>query len=518
MSRLPPRTTLSILLSAAAMLLLLGSIIARREAHLPLDRDRKPTRRFADDLQHELHRLERLYDTRLTRIARSVPLNDRQAVWAACDEVVGLRQCSLIHPRADATLDWHLPIESPRDVPWPAPAFFTVPGGIPRPTVTLAEADLQQAPDDSGWIDEPGKPLLFWFRRSPSEFIVLLIDGDAVAAAFGTWLQDWLPANFAPLRAAGGPDWLFDPSGIVASRTEASALSRPDLILPVRTRFGEWQLASADRYRTEVSYHLPTLATSAAVAVVIAVVGLLAYYQQRAALRAAEDRVSFVNAVSHELRAPLTNILLNSELARESLGTDDGEADRRIGLVREEAGRLSRLIENVLTFAGRRPAAPATQVCAPSSLVRSAVAQFLPSFTRRGISVEYASQFDEPLLLDTDAIAQVVSNLLSNVEKYADGAPVRIDVAYTTGKLEIVVADRGPGIAPADAERIFQPFERIDTRVNTGTSGTGLGLAISRDLARRMGGELRLLPAEHGAAFLLSVPAPLATPPQALAS
>ena len=60
----------------------------------------------------------------------------------------------------------------------------------------------------------------------------------------------------------------------------------------------------------------------------------------------------------------------------------------------------------------------------------------------------------------------------------------------------------------AAAERIFRPFERLDSRVNEGASGTGLGLAIARDLASGMGGSLLLVPSERGASFELRVPAP----------
>jgi signal transduction histidine kinase len=74
------------------------------------------------------------------------------------------------------------------------------------------------------------------------------------------------------------------------------------------------------------------------------------------------------------------------------------------------------------------------------------------------------------------------------------------------------VSDQGPGIPPEAAERIFRPFERLDSRINEGASGTGLGLAIARDLAITMGGTLRLLPSASGACFELRVPAPPAAP------
>jgi signal transduction histidine kinase len=98
------------------------------------------------------------------------------------------------------------------------------------------------------------------------------------------------------------------------------------------------------------------------------------------------------------------------------------------------------------------------------------------------------------------------------VEKYVPGGVVEIAGVIDADTLAIVVRDQGPGIPPDAAERIFRPFERLDSRVNEGTSGTGLGLAIARDLAAAMGGTLRLVPSKRGASFELRVPAPPAAP------
>ncbi len=114
-----------------------------------------------------------------------------------------------------------------------------------------------------------------------------------------------------------------------------------------------------------------------------------------------------------------------------------------------------------------------------------------------------------------DALAQILGNLLSNVEKYVPGGAVEIASTLAGGALTVMITDEGPGIPSAAAERIFRPFERLDSRVNEGASGTGLGLAIARDLAASMGGSLRLVPSKRGAAFELRVPAP---PAQTIAS
>src|SRR5207249_4831827 len=118
----------------------------------------------------------------------------------------------------------------------------------------------------------------------------------------------------------------------------------------------------------------------------------------------------------------------------------------------------------------------------------------------------------QPCLLDADAFAQILANLLSNVEKYVPGGAVEMSGMLDDGALTVTVADQGPGIPAEAAERIFRPFERLDSRIHEGASGTGLGLAIARDLAATMGGTLRLLPATRGACFELRVPAPPATP------
>jgi signal transduction histidine kinase len=265
----------------------------------------------------------------------------------------------------------------------------------------------------------------------------------------------------------------------------------------------------------QVRYNTTTLATTAVLAVIVALLGVLLYSQQRRAAALAVQRVSFVNRVSHELRTPLTNILLNLDLAAESLDAAPRDAERRLALVQEEARRLGRLIDNVLTFSRHEQGKLRAEVkaCVPASVIAAVVEQFAPSFARRGFEVRCLGNATDPCLLDVDAFAQILGNLLSNVEKYVPGGLVEIGGSYTHGVLYVVVGDQGPGIPAEAAERIFRPFERLENRITEGASGTGLGLAIARDLAAAMGGTLQLLPsAHHGALFQLRVPAPPASP------
>jgi signal transduction histidine kinase len=257
-----------------------------------------------------------------------------------------------------------------------------------------------------------------------------------------------------------------------------------------------------------------TLVASGALAVFVAALGVLIFGQQTRAAALAAQRVSFVNRVSHELRTPLTNILLNIDLATDTLDDAPREATRRLDLVQEEARRLGRLIDNVLTFSrheqGKLRVEP--RACIPASVIAAVVEQFAPSLARRALEVRCTGDVANPCLLDADAFAQILANLVSNVEKYVPGGVVEIGGELREETLTVTVTDQGPGIPAEAAERIFLPFERLDSRINEGASGTGLGLAIARDLAVAMGGTLRLAPSTRGACFELRIPAPPATP------
>jgi signal transduction histidine kinase len=104
---------------------------------------------------------------------------------------------------------------------------------------------------------------------------------------------------------------------------------------------------------------------------------------------------------------------------------------------------------------------------------------------------------------DARAVTQILVNLIGNAVRHSPpGGTVRIIAGKGSGA-EISIADQGPGVAPQDRERIFEPFEQAAPKVG----GAGLGLAISRRLARSMGGDILLDPAPgQGARFTLRLP------------
>jgi signal transduction histidine kinase len=251
-------------------------------------------------------------------------------------------------------------------------------------------------------------------------------------------------------------------------------------------------------------------------ALVLALVGLAAYFYRESTreMREAAARVSFVNQVSHELKTPLTNIRMYAELLERNVAEGDERSTRHLDIIVSESQRLSRLIGNVLTFArgqkdklGLHPVPGSIDRC-----IAFVLDHFHASLEARGVTTTFNAAAGAVVQFDRDALEQILGNLFSNVEKYAaSGASMQIDSRQQGSTTTITVTDRGPGIPKGQEERIFAPFQRLSNKLSDGVTGTGIGLTIARDLARRHGGDLRVVQMDGGACFeleLLTPPAP----------
>jgi|GEM_PF-826612 len=239
--------------------------------------------------------------------------------------------------------------------------------------------------------------------------------------------------------------------------------------------------------------------------VLMALVGLVVFrfhreYTQKA--RLAEQQVSFVSQVSHELKTPLTNIRLYAELLKEDLGGEEGEGLRYAEVIAEESQRLSRLIQNILMFS-RRPEVN-MQPLNLHALILQVVDTFMPSFQAKGMSMVVEVPERISIRSDIDRLTQIISNFLSNAEKYAAaGKRVELKVERQPEYVDISVRDFGAGIPEKEVRMIFQPFYRIKSTVTEGVSGTGIGLTIARQLAESLGGEIRVQHPVPGVQFVL---------------
>jgi signal transduction histidine kinase len=216
-----------------------------------------------------------------------------------------------------------------------------------------------------------------------------------------------------------------------------------------------------------------------------------------------EAKDDFLRGVSHNLQTPLASIRgYAAQLSAEG-------ADRRLGIITEQADRLSRMVRQLLAVSRIESGAlrPRQEVFAPAPRVRrtwEALGASEVPFTLEDRSAGWL------MVGDPDQLDQVLWALLDNAVGYGGRTPVRATVTTDPGeaRLLITVEDDGPGIGDDDRERLFRRFARGADRP-TG-EGSGLGLYVSRELCRAMGGDLELEPAGSvatGAAFTISLPA-----------
>lgn len=244
------------------------------------------------------------------------------------------------------------------------------------------------------------------------------------------------------------------------------------------------------------------------IALLLAAVGLLAWSFWREytrSARQARQQVDFVSQVSHELKTPLTNITLYAELLREGLDDDQAHEQRYLDVITQEGQRLSRLIQNILTFT-RAPKMHFQQV-EISALIAEIAHVFTPALQAKGMEIHLFCPETITVCSDRDIITQIVSNFLSNAEKYASqGKRVDIHVRNIAGHVEIAVRDYGPGITEKEMKMIFRPFYRVKSSITEGVSGTGIGLTIAFQLAQSLRAKIQVTAEKPGVCFTLIIP------------
>jgi signal transduction histidine kinase len=213
---------------------------------------------------------------------------------------------------------------------------------------------------------------------------------------------------------------------------------------------------------------------------------------------------NFLMSVSHELRTPLTAIRGHVEALREGVVTDEEARLASMTVIAAEAERLERLVGDVLDLAklGAHRFTVLREEVEMERLIDRAYAAFTEEARRRGIDYRRTVEANPVIVSDGDRVLQIITNLLSNAFRWTpDGGDIELELTATDGRVYIAVDDTGPGIPPAERERIFRPFWSHDG------GGTGLGLAIAHELAAALGGRITLetSPGE-GSRFELALP------------
>jgi signal transduction histidine kinase len=233
----------------------------------------------------------------------------------------------------------------------------------------------------------------------------------------------------------------------------------------------------------------------------------------------ARQRAEFAANVSHELRSPITQIRLKGEALLLGLAEEGEDTVRHYEAIVREAERLSRLVDDVLDFAAIERGVKRYHVRPEDvgAVVAAAVESSRAELTRLGMTVELEVEPQLPrLLLDRDALGQVVTNLLSNAGKYApDGKWVGVSARRVEGSVVVAVTDRGIGIAANELPKVFDDFFRsTDPRVRR-TKGTGIGLAIVRYIVEAHGGTITVeSELGKGSRFVVQLPVPPSDQPE----
>jgi signal transduction histidine kinase len=234
-----------------------------------------------------------------------------------------------------------------------------------------------------------------------------------------------------------------------------------------------------------------------------------AYAAQRAeALRAAADtareeaetanrsKASFLMTMSHEFRTPLGIVLGYVDLLIDEIAGPVNEAQRKqLQRIGTASRHLLRLIEEILTIsqvnAGRGELR--LEEVDLSALLRDAAALLAPMAECKGLALPLVLP-DEPIVFPTDPgkFRQIVFNLTANAVKFTSTGEVRISLSEDDQGVVLRVSDTGPGIRPEDAKHLFESFWQARESAARDTRGTGLGLAITRQLARLLGGDVRV--------------------------
>lgn len=226
-------------------------------------------------------------------------------------------------------------------------------------------------------------------------------------------------------------------------------------------------------------------------------------------------RADFVANASHELRTPLTSVIGFIDTLQGPASKDETAREKFLGLMRSQAERMARLIEDLLSLSRielhqhMRPTGTANL-----SLVVGEVVELAAQLAKQaGVVIEFESRISDPVVTgDRNELTQVFENLISNAIKYGGGGGrvvVNVDKSDRVGTDIVVrVEDFGAGIAADNVPRLTERFYRIDADSSRKNKGTGLGLAIVKHIVNRHRGELSI-ESELGKGTTVSVYLPL---------
>lgn len=415
-------------------------------------------------------------------------------------------------------------------VPWEKPAADAVVAAASSPAYASPRREFARLADSSfakvsaaapAAPARAGASWIPWYADNQLHVMGWVKD-DADGTRYGVELEmAAVLSRLAPVFAGsseGGTYALLDGEGRVMFQSGAAGVSSgvvPVATAPIGALLPHWEVgaygaagAGAGAGRAFV------LVTGLQVALFVAAIvlgGSLLLWQAHRHWRDAMQKTSFVSNVSHEFKTPLTSIRMYAEMLAEGRVKDDARRTEYLKVIVDQSQRLTRLVNNALDFSRleqkRRAYRPELfDLCVlaeevlESQRVRLQEAGLRLEVDAPGVPCVVAS--------DRDAVTQAILNVLDNALKYAaEGGQLRVELACRAGRCTARFLDRGPGVAAAHRERIFDNFYRVDDSLTAKQPGCGLGLSIARRMMRDLGGDVRFDPREGGGSvFEVMVP------------
>lgn len=313
-------------------------------------------------------------------------------------------------------------------------------------------------------------------------------------------------------------DFVIGTKNLAASPIATQTLSPPFKFWQVAVYVNDKAAPARWNFHTALGYGVISL-------LLLSILSGAFFFIRRAQYEAKLSRLksTFVSNVSHELRTPLTSIKMMAELMEMQASSPATEGNRartqqHLGIIRRECDRLSRLIENVLSFASIERGSKQFhfEYEDPTAVLQFAIDAFRPyaDAEKFRLEVDIPNALPE-LRLDADAILQVMLNLLSNAVKYSDEIKeIKVRAFVEASHLVVEVTDRGIGIAATALPKIFDDFYRVDQRLDTRKQGgMGLGLTLTRHIVQAHGGEITARSEiGKGSTFRFTLPLPAAEP------
>jgi two-component system phosphate regulon sensor histidine kinase PhoR len=222
-------------------------------------------------------------------------------------------------------------------------------------------------------------------------------------------------------------------------------------------------------------------------------------------------RKDFVINVSHELRTPLASIQGYTETLIDGALNDPAHNMRFLGIIRHNAERLARLTADLLTLSRieQKRQKFEFEPHMANQLIHDAFEMVRPIAEKNDIQlVEERAPEDTVVTCDSEAVSQILSNLLDNAIKYTPaGGRITVGASPAAGMVEFFVRDSGVGIPEEDLPRLFERFYRVDKARSRELGGTGLGLSIVKHLVGAHNGATRVESAvQQGSTFYFTLP------------